>query len=90
MTMSKPKAERVLDLICAAASEAVAVTEEDREMDLRWQKQSFYDEAKKAGNPEPRAVEISEKMDEWTRDLMFPSFLRLAREKRPRLPDAAS
>ena len=70
MTMSKSKAERVLDLICAAASEAVAMTEEDRETYLRWQKQSFYDEAKKAGNPELRAVEISEKMDEWTRDLI--------------------
>jgi hypothetical protein len=34
------------------------MTEEDREMYLRWQKQSFYDEAKKAGNPEPRAAEI--------------------------------
>ena len=68
--MSNTKAERVLDLICAAASEAVAMTEEDREMYLRWQKQSFYEEAKKVGNPEPRAVEISEKMDEWTRDLI--------------------
>lgn len=68
--MSMTKAERILDLICAVASEAVAMTEEEREMYLRWQKQSFYDEAKKAGNPEPRAVEISEKMDEWTRDLV--------------------
>jgi hypothetical protein len=70
ITMSKTKAALVLDLIRAVASEAVVMNEEERENYLRWQKQSFYEEAKKAGNPEPRAVEISEKMDEWTRDLV--------------------
>jgi hypothetical protein len=64
------KAERVLDLICAAASEAAAMTQDERESYLKWQKLSFYEEAKKAGNPELRAVEISEKMDEWTRALV--------------------
>lgn len=68
--MSKTKAEHVLDLIYAAASEAVAMSEEERESYLKWQKLSFYEEAKKVGNPEPRAVEISEKMDEWTRALV--------------------
>ena len=52
------------------ASEAVALTDDDREEYPRDQKRSFYEDAKRVGNPEQRAVEISEKMDEWARALI--------------------
>ena len=66
----KEKQQRIMGLLSAVATEALAMSETARESYLQREKREQYNEAIRAGMTPARATDVAERMDEWARALV--------------------